>query len=193
MRSSPTHQPEAPGAGTPWLERALIGSGIRAAARFVSKDRLTKMFRNEAELAIELARGLSEAQGRERVSVERFIGIEASSRHWSVYMTLEHLVIVNTTIAAILPQLYSGRVVGTEVKSEELKPIPEAGPEQIGDLEALVSRYVEIVDKLGNLRAGTTLPHPWFGPLSAAQWHALATIHNSTHRRQIERIKQALS
>lgn len=193
MRSSPTPQPEAPGAGIPWLERALIGSGIRAAARFVSKDRLTKMFRNEAELAIELARGLSEAQGRERVSVERFIGIEASSRHWSVYMTLEHLVIVNTAIAAILPQLYSGRVVGTEVKSEELKPIPEAGPEQIGDLEALVARYVEIVDKLGNLRAGTTLPHPWFGPLSAAQWHALATIHNSTHRRQIERIKQALS
>jgi hypothetical protein len=185
-------QLEPPGAGIPWPERTLIGAGARAAARFVSKDRLTRLFRAEAERAIALARGLSEQQGRERVLIERFIGIEDASRQWSVYMTLEHLVIVNTAIAAILPQLYSGRVVGTEVRVEEVKPVPEAGPEQIDDLEALVARYVEIVDKLGNLRAGTSLPHPWFGPLSAAQWHALATVHNSTHRRQIERIKRAL-
>jgi len=184
---------EPPGAGLPWAERALIGAGIRSAGRFLSKDRLTRMFRSEAERAIASARHLPEAQGRERVLVERFIGIEDSSRHWSVYMALEHLVIVNSAIAALLPQLYSGRVIGTEVRVEEVKPVPEAGPEQIDDLAALVERYVDIVDKLGNLRAGTTLEHPWFGHLSAAQWHALATIHNSTHRRQIERISQALS
>lgn len=183
---------EVPGAGVGWLERNLLGAGIRAAARFYGKDRLTQMFRDEAERAIAIARSLSEAQGRERVRIDRFIGIEDSSREWSVYMTLEHLVIVNTAIAAILPQLYSGRVVGTEVKIEEVKPVPEAGPEQLDDLAALVERYTDIVDKLGNLRAGAKLQHPWFGALSAAQWHALATIHNSTHRRQVERIKQAL-
>ncbi|MEA3641402.1 MAG: DinB family protein [Lamprobacter sp.] len=183
---------ELPGTGVSWLERQLLGAGIRAAARFYGKDRLTQLFRQEAERAIALARGLSEAQGRQRVRVERFIGIEDSSRDWSVYMTLEHLVIVNTAIAAILPQLYSGSLVGTQVKIEEVKPVPEAGPEQIDDLVALVERYSHIVEKLGNLRAGARLPHPWFGALSAAQWHALAAIHNSTHRRQIERIKQAL-
>jgi hypothetical protein len=122
-------QLEPPGAGIPWPERTLIGAGVRAAARFVSKDRLTRLFRAEAEQAIALARGLSEQQGRERVLIERFIGIEDASRQWSVYMTLEHLVIVNTAIAAILPQLYSGRVVGTEVRVEEVKPVPEAGQE----------------------------------------------------------------
>jgi hypothetical protein len=192
---TPVPQPplELPGAGIGWLERQLLGAGIRASARFLGKDRLTQMFLQEAERAMALARSLSEAQGRQRVRVDRFIGIEDSSREWSVYMTLEHLVIVNTAVAAILPQLYSGRVVGTQVKIEEVKPVPEAGPEQIDDLAALVERYADIVDKLGNLRAGARLPHPWFGSLSAAQWHALATIHNSTHRRQIERIKQALS
>ncbi len=191
---SPAQQPplEEPGSGVGWLERALLGSGIRAAARFYGKDRLTQMFRHEAEQVIALARSLSETQGRERVRIERFIGIEDSSREWSVYMTLEHLVIVNTAIAAILPQLYSGQMVGTQVKIEEVKPVPEAGPEQIDDLVALVDRYTDIVDKLGNLRAGAKLPHPWFGALSAAQWHALAAVHNSTHRRQVERIKQAL-
>jgi hypothetical protein len=192
---NPLPQPplELPGAGIGWFERTLLGTGIRAAARFYGKDRLTRLFRQEAARTIAVARSLSEAQGRERVRIERFIGIEDSSRDWSVYMTLEHLVIVNTAIAAILPQLYSSRVVGTQVKIEEVKPVPEAGPEQIDDLATLVERYTDIVDKLGNLRAGARLPHPWFGALSAAQWHALATIHNSTHRRQIERIKQALS
>ncbi|MBK5930804.1 DUF1569 domain-containing protein [Halochromatium salexigens] len=193
MNSTAPPPLELPGAGIGWFERTLLGAGIRAADRFIGKDRLTRMFRQEAERAMVVARGLSEAQGRERVRIERFIGIEDSSRDWSVYMTLEHLVIVNTAIAAILPQLYSNRVVGTQVKIEEVKPVPEAGPEQIDDLAALVDRYTDIVDKLGNLRTGAGLPHPWFGTLSAAQWHALATTHNSTHRRQIERIKQALS
>lgn len=183
---------QSPGAGVPPMERLLLGAGIRVVARFLSKARLTGAFRDEAERAIAIARGLSEEQGRQRVLVERFIGIEDSSRDWSIYMTLEHLVIVNTAIAALLPQLYSGRVVGTQVRVEEVKPVPEAGPEQLDDLQGLVDRYTEIVEKLGNLRAGTTLRHPWFGELSAAQWHALAAVHNSTHRRQIERIANAL-
>jgi len=191
---SPASQPPLalPGAGIGRLERTLLGTGIRAAARFYGKDRLTQLFRDEAERAMALARSLSEEQGRKRVRIERFIGIEDNSRDWSVYMTLEHLVIVNTAVAAILPQLYSGQIVGTQVRVEEVKPVPEAGPEQIDDLAALVERYTDIVEKLGNLRAGVKLPHPWFGMLSAAQWHALATIHNSTHRRQIERIKSGL-
>ncbi|MBK1706128.1 DUF1569 domain-containing protein [Halochromatium glycolicum] len=192
MTDTRTPRPGPAGAGIPWPERMLIGSGIRSAARFLPKDRLTRMFRSEAEQAIEVARGLSVDEGRQRVLVERFIGIEESSRHWSVYMALEHLVIVNSAIAAILPQLYSGRVITGEVGIEDAEPVPEAGPEQIDDLENLVERYTDLVDKLGNLRAGTTLEHPWFGTLSAAHWHALATIHNSTHRRQVERIRQAL-
>jgi hypothetical protein len=181
-----------PGAGIPWLERNALGAGIRVAARFVAKDRLTDMFRREALQAIRLASALPPERGRKRVLIPRIRGIEDSSRNWSVYMALEHLVIVNSTVAAMLPRLYSGREISTEIRIEEVKPVPEAGPEQIDDLGALVERYTDLVDKLGNLRAGSTHPHPWFGPLNAAQWHALATVHNSTHRRHIERILKQL-
>ncbi|MGD8206745.1 MAG: DinB family protein [Thiohalocapsa sp.] len=181
-----------PGAGIPWLERRLQGFGIRLAARFVAKDRLTALFREEAARAIDNASRLSEDAGRRRVLIPRFLGIEDSSRGWSVFMTLEHLVIVNSAIAAMLPRLYAGRDISTEVRIEDVKPVPEAGPEQMDDLSRLVDRYTDIVDKLGNLRAGVAHPHPWFGPLSAAQWHALATVHNSVHRRQIDRIIKAL-
>jgi hypothetical protein len=181
-----------PGAGIPRAERLLIGAGLRTAARFLPKERLTQLFRREAEHAIELATALDEERGRRRVLIGRFFGIEDSSRHWSVYMTLEHLVIVNSAIAAGLPRLYAGRSVTNEVRVEEVKPVQEAGPEQIQDLRNVVDRYTDMVDKLGNLRSGTTLVHPWFGALNASEWHALATVHNSVHRRQIQRILRGL-
>jgi hypothetical protein len=170
----------------------LLAVAIKLAAGFVAKDRLTAMFRDEALRAIDTASRLSEDAGRTRVRVPRFLGIEDSSRNWSVYMTLEHLVIVNSAIVAALPRLYAGREISTEVRVEEVKPVPEAGPEQMQDLAKLVDRYTDMVDKLGNLRAGIAHVHPWFGPLNAAQWHALATVHNSVHRRQIDRIVRSL-
>lgn len=181
-----------PGAGIPRVERFLIGSGIRLAARFIAKDRLTALFHEEAMRAIQLAELLSEENGRRRVLIPRLLGIEDSSRAWSVFMVLEHLVIVNSAIAAALPRLYSGRGFSAQVQIEDVKPVPEAGPEQMQDLVRVVDRYTHMVEKLGNLRAGISHLHPWFGPLSAAQWHALATVHNSTHRRHIERIIKRL-
>jgi hypothetical protein len=183
---------EPPGAGIPWHERQVIGAGVRTAANFLSKDRLTELFRQEAERAIALARHVDEEQGRQRVLVGRFFGIEDSSRHWSVYMTIEHLVIVNSAIAATLPRLFSGLDVVNEVRVADFKPVPEAGPEQLDDLANVVERYTDMVDKLGNLRAGIRFPHPWFGELSAAQWHALAAVHNSVHRRHVQRILRTL-
>jgi hypothetical protein len=192
MRNTEDADLAPPGAGIPWYERGLYGAGIRLSGNLMSKEQLTDLFRREAMRAIALAAPLSEDDGRRQVRIRRFSGIEHSSREWSVYMTLEHLVIVNTTVAAMLPRLYAGRAIGAEVRIEDVKPVPEAGPEQMDDLRKLVERYTEIVDKLGNLRAGGRHPHPWFGSLSAAQWHALAAAHNLVHRRQIERILKAL-
>jgi len=135
---------------------------------------------------------VSEHDGRRRVLVRRPPGTEDSSRDWSVYMVLEHLVIVNSAIALTVPRLYAGRGVSTEVRADAVRPVVEAGPEQMDDLAKLVERYTDLVEKLGNLRAGIAHPHPWYGPLSAAQWHTLAVVHNAVHRRHIERIVQTL-
>lgn len=190
QRNNPKLAP--PGAGIPWHERQLLGASVRMAASLYTKERLTEVFRQEAERAMALARSLSEEQGRRRVLVRRVPGIEDSSRHWSVYMTIEHLVIVNSAIAATVPRLYSGLDVGGAVRVADFKPVPEAGPEQLEDLARVVDRYTDMVDKLGNLHVGVRLPHPWIGELCAAQWHALAAVHNGLHRRQVQRILKAL-
>ncbi|MGB5734054.1 MAG: hypothetical protein WBM40_06395, partial [Thiohalocapsa sp.] len=53
-----------PGAGIPLLERQALGLGIRLAARLISKDRLTGLFRDEALRAIDIARQVPEEVGR---------------------------------------------------------------------------------------------------------------------------------
>jgi hypothetical protein len=44
-----------------------------------------------------------------------------------------------------------------------------------------------------NLKTKTRFSHPWFGPLDASGWHAMAGSHMAIHRKQIERILQGLS
>ena len=39
----------------------------------------------------------------------------------------------------------------------------------------------------------TTYAHPWFGPLDARGWQALAAFHLDLHRVQIERILAGLA
>lgn len=184
--------PGAASVGMSRLERSVLAAAIRLSARVYSKDRITALFRQEVNRALALASSVTPEQGQRRVRIRRFFGVEADSCRWSVFMTLEHLVIANAAIIALLPRLYSGHDAALGLPTDDLQPIADAGPEQIGSLATLAERYAEVVGKLGNLHAGRRCHHPWFGTLSAAQWHALAAFHASTHRRQIERILRLL-
>jgi hypothetical protein len=182
----------APGAGLPLLERWTAGIGVKALARFASRDEITRRFTEEGERSVELARELPVDEGRRRVLIPRIAGIEDSSRYWSAYMTIGHLITVNTGIMGLIQRLCAGRETLRAVRIEDVKPDEEAGPEQVDDLESLIARYGEIVTSHGDLRTAKRHPHPWFGSLDALQWHALAALHNRIHRKQIEQIIRRL-
>jgi hypothetical protein len=44
------------------------------------------------------------------------------------------------------------------------------------------------VARAPELKTALRYEHPWFGPLDAFGWHALAAGHIRIHREQIERI-----
>lgn len=178
----------APGDGLPALEARMAGIALRLLARFYPTERTVAMFCGEAAAALESARGLSEEQGRTRVLIKRLAGIEDSSRHWSVYMTVAHLVIVGRAIRDGVPRLAAGEALAHEVRVEDVKPSPDAGPECLADLAQLCSELRAMLPRLADPRGGSRLVHPWFGPLCAAEWLALAAVHNGIHRRQIQRI-----
>ncbi|NCA72141.1 MAG: DinB family protein [Sphingobacteriia bacterium] len=186
----PQRDPARP--GIPWHERRIADVALRLYASLHSPAAILESFRHDALRAGMLARGLSETQGRTPVRIARFPGIESSSRNWSVYMTLDHLVMVNTAIMVLLHAICSDHNHGAEIGLEDVEPHRDAGPDRIPALEAAVERYSDLVERLGPLRSRERHPHPWFGQLSARQWHAVAAIHNRTHRIQIERILRRL-
>jgi hypothetical protein len=179
-------------AGIPWHERRIADLGLRIYASFVSPAAILRAFRRDALQARTLAQGISEEQGRLQVRIPRFPGIEEASRDWSVYMTLDHLVMVNTAIMVLLHAMCSDHNHGAEIRMEDVRPHADAGRDRIPALEAAVERYTDVVERLGTLRSRERHTHPWFGPLTARQWHAVAAIHNRTHRAQIEKIIRRL-
>lgn len=180
------------GAGIPVHERLAADLWVRLYASLASPARILDDFRAEAERALTLTRPLSEEAAARPVRIRRFPGIEAESRNWSVYMTLDHLVMVNTAITTLIHAICSGHTQGVEIRLEDVRPHADAGADRIMALEALVDRYGHQIDCLGVLQSRARHPHPWFGPLTARQWHALAALHNRLHRLQIEKIVRRL-
>lgn len=172
----------------PLLERWMGLLGVKAAARLRDREQVLATFRDEAALVMQLAAQVPEPLGRQRVRIARGPGMEQASRTWSVYMAVEHLVIVNRGITAVIHALCAEHNPGVEIRIEDIQPHPEVGPEQIEALAFAVERYLEVVERFGLLRARERYRHPWFGLLTAAEWNVLAAWHNRVHRHQIERL-----
>ena len=183
-------QLDSPGAGLPLVERLVSRLGLAGYTAWTPKERVLTRFHREAEAAIALVEPLSEEVAKTPVLIPRPIGIEDSSRHWSAAMVLEHLVIVNLGIAGVIRALSSTGSEGelSEIRIQDVKPSASAGLEQIGRLQKAVAIYSKTVGQLDDLRTHARHSHPWFGPLDARGWHALAAIHNGLHRHQIETI-----
>lgn len=177
-----------PGAGLPGWERRLLSVVFWLYCRLTSKQAALRRFASQAEGLLQAVAVIEPAVGIRRVLIDRPAGIEDSSRHWSLYMVLEHLVIVNGGIVHIVRALCRGSDKLADVRIENVKPHEEAGPEQVEAFRRSVELYVKAVSSLDDLHTPLRHPHPWFGPMSAHQWHCLAAVHMSLHRRQAERI-----
>lgn len=199
MAGSPdTNAPklQAPGAGLPWIELFLAKNFIfPLTCRKLTWAAAAQQFRNEGLKVLTLWDGtLSEKRG-ERVLVRRLPGMEDSSRHWSVAMTVEHLTMVGTAIRQVIGALRRGEVLNRTASVADFKP---KGTAPQPEVRAGFARLLADADAATRSEppiprgVGPRFPHPWFGPLDAHQWHCLLAFHQGIHRRQIERIRAGL-
>ena len=188
MSAVPEPKLAPPGAGLPlpelWIGRILFKWKLLRGSR----EKADAEFRKERAHIAALVADCDEAAGGKRVLIARLRGLEDSSRNWSVWMTLEHLRIVNTQIAGVIRALGKGVVPPGQASTAAVKP-PE------GMTSAVVPEYEKSCDavlaaaaSVPDLKTKARFAHPWFGPLDAAGWHALAGMHLGIHRRQVESV-----
>lgn len=160
--------------------------------RFRSHGALTEDFNQERRRIAELVASCHTEAARRRVLIPRVRGLEDSSRYWSVWMTLDHLRIVHGAFTRIIAALVQDRDPGGVASTAAVKPGADVGPDVVGAYERSCDDLLATISRSGGLRTTRRYAHPWFGPLDAAGWHALAGTHLRIHRVQIERILTAV-
>ena len=177
-----------PGAGLPFPEN-LIARVLLGMKRLTGNSgSFTAHFIRERETIRKLIDHLDEPTLSRRVLIRRPKGLEDSSRNWSVLMTLDHLRIVHQAFIGVIGALAKEQVPEGEASTAAVKPDPAVTMDVIADYEASCDALLATLAAVGNFKTRARFPHPWFGPMDAHGWHALAGGHMSIHRVQIERI-----
>jgi uncharacterized damage-inducible protein DinB len=182
-----------PGAGLP-LPELLIGRMLFGLRRWTgNRESFDERFKQERTTIRTLLKNVDDASLAQRVLIRRPPGLEDSSRYWSVLMTLDHLRIVHEAFVGIFTALGNGKVPEGKASTAAVKPDPEVTAAVVMEYEASCDALLAAVTALPNLKTSVRFAHPWFGPLDAYGWHALAGGHMGIHRVQIERILAGLT
>ena len=183
---TPPLQP--PGAGLPRTE-LFVARMLFAYARWRgSQASFTARFQHERTAVRGLIDGCDADSGAQRVLIRRVPGMEDSSRFWSIWMTLDHLRLIHLAFARIIEALTHGVVPEGKASTAAVKPSAGATAEIVASYEGSCDALLAVVATAPDLKTKVRYAHPWFGPLDAAGWHALAGVHLGIHREQIKRI-----
>jgi hypothetical protein len=177
------------------MPNILIRSLVRSSFRLSSRDRATRRIRLELGRYLALADRLGEEQSRRSVRVPALAGVDEDMREWSFYMILEHNVIVNRTISALVESLARGeepRTAGVVDPKKDVMPSANPGPEQVEAFRQSVEAYLALMADLPPLRGTQKTRHPSFGMFDAHSWHCMFGFHLVVHRRQAEVLEKLL-
>lgn len=183
---------QLPGAGLPWYERDSLSFLLKTGACLLSDRATLNIFCNETNELLRIAHDDESYDVFEKLQIPRVIGIEDSSRNWSVAMVLDHLCLTNAEMTVAVESLSKGIVPKGEVDISLYKPNPDVGIDVFDRFASVNERYVEAIESLldagDNLNRRPAFLHPWFGWLGPHQWHVLAAFHQRIHRRQVQKI-----
>ena len=187
--TTPTLQP--PGAGLPWWEfLAAKYIVFPAAVRKLTWASANELFQTEGRKVLALWDATPQDKLTERVLIRRLSGMEDSSRHWSVAMTVEHLNIVGQGMKRIIDSLLRGEIPAGRTNTADVKPKGELPPADV--YAEFVMLLAEPARPEPSEMKSVQHAHPWFGPIDAFRWHCLRGIHQGIHRKQIEAIHSKL-
>ncbi len=107
----------------------------------------------------------------------------------SVKDTLVHLAVANRAIAGRLDALRTGRTLNGEIPDL----FPGSDGRSLEDVRGEFSESWRVLENSASRKVTSSdmTPHPFFGPMSAAEWVALIAVHHEYHIRRVDRVKQS--
>jgi hypothetical protein len=173
------------------MSNPAIKAIIRTKFLLTSRNKASGMIRSNADAYLSLADRFGAGEGMEQAMVPPMIGVDPEMRGWSFFQILEHNVIVNRSIAAMVEALALGKEpAGAALINPKTDVLPKgiSGTEQIGFFQQSVDDYLSKIPTLPSLRGTAQRPHPIFGPFDAHKWHCMFGFHLSLHLKQAERV-----
>jgi hypothetical protein len=183
-----------PGAGLPAFQAFLLRYLLFPAfCRANSWQKALAKFQAEGDRIVDLAEPLSSEQLQKRILVKAPMGVEDSSRYWSVAMVLEHLIEVGCRVATGIVELSHGEEVTVRSDVADVKPKGGKGRQIVEEYAVFLQDFAHtLTEDVGDWNSPQTFGHPWFGELDAHHWACLGAVHQKIHRRQMERIVAGL-
>ncbi|MDB6005941.1 MAG: hypothetical protein JWR15_2928 [Prosthecobacter sp.] len=108
-------------------------------------------------------------------------------------MTLDHLRITNTALSRVITALTQGRVPPGKASTAAVKPNATVTAAVEAEFERSCDGVLAAITGAPDLKTQVRFAHPWFGPLDAFGWAAMAGTHMGIHRAQIQSILTGVS
>ena len=181
---------EPSGAGPPKAQAFLLRHlFFPSYCWLTSWKRASAVFQAEGKRLLHLTKALPGDVLGQRVLIGPLVGIEDNSRNWSAEMVLEHLIEAGSVFAEFMVELSNGEKPQIKMDVAAVKPEGGKGIHILEDYKHFLEDYAETLSEdIGDMRSTLTHPHPWLGELTAHRWHCLAAVHQTVHRRQMERL-----
>ncbi len=178
------------------MSHILLKSAVHLLFACTSRSRVARrcdVLSREYEILLE---GFTKDSVRQGVRVPKMKGVDEDMRDWSFYDVLEHNVIVNRRITAIVCKLASGGSVSDLPRIDPKKDVMPIGSFSDDVFEVFLdslARHRSSVEGLGSLRGGGESRHPVFGMFDAHKWNCMFTFHLGLHLAQARSILKLVS
>jgi len=196
MQTSVEPKLAPPGAGLTWYQHLLlkyyIGPFVSTrTTRDESKRRFDKII---GKIQNEIS-SLTNEQLAQKKLVPPMMGLEDSSRYWSVAMTLEHIVIVGRAMCSVILTLQKGGQPNFVADIAKVKPLGQMSAQQaiIEFKKFALGEYPKMNESFHDFENANRFLHPWFGLIKPKQWYWLITVHTAIHLNQIREIKKLIN
>lgn len=177
------------------MSNPIIKAVIRSRFLLTSRDSASGNIRKNSDAYLLLAQHFGESPGAKPVIVPPMIGVDPEMRGWSFFQLLEHNVIVNRSIAAMVEALALGKEpAGAALIDPKTDVLPKrlSGPEQVQAFRSSVDDYLALISTLPEPWGTAERPHPVFGPFDAHKWHCMFGLHLGLHLQQARKILSLL-